>query len=214
MNVLVAQSCLPRCGPMDSCRPGSSVRGVLRQEYWSGLPFPSPGVLPDPGIEPGSPALQVDSLLPELPKSSFLTLNLQGLPGSPLDRFEMCSRQLGDTGNWGLTTEGQFQRGEGDSQLLRWPGRERGLLCREQPALLGFIWVNDVCSFCGDQAGAMPGVGSSGSRWSRVDWWRKSQHEESGRIPLDAQRYSFWSHGNFRDLLMSPWKVPPQPMWN
>ena len=31
-----------------------------RQEYWSGLPFPSPGDLPDPGIEPGSPALQAD----------------------------------------------------------------------------------------------------------------------------------------------------------
>ena len=37
-----------------------------RQEYWSGLPFPSPGGLPDPGIEPGSPALQADSLLTEL----------------------------------------------------------------------------------------------------------------------------------------------------
>ena len=33
-----------------------------RQQYWSGLPFPSPGDLPDPGIEPGSPALQADSL--------------------------------------------------------------------------------------------------------------------------------------------------------
>ena len=33
-----------------------------RQEYWSGYPFPSPGDLPDPGIEPGSPALQADSL--------------------------------------------------------------------------------------------------------------------------------------------------------
>ena len=32
-----------------------------RQEYWSGLPFPSPGDLPDPGIEPGSPTLQADS---------------------------------------------------------------------------------------------------------------------------------------------------------
>ena len=37
-----------------------------RQGYWSGLPFPSPGDLPDPGIEPGSPALQVDALLSEL----------------------------------------------------------------------------------------------------------------------------------------------------
>ena len=33
-----------------------------RQEYWSGLPFPSPGDLPDPGIEPGSPALRADAL--------------------------------------------------------------------------------------------------------------------------------------------------------
>ena len=38
-----------------------------RQEYGSGLPFPSPGDLPDPGIEPGSPALQADALLSELP---------------------------------------------------------------------------------------------------------------------------------------------------
>ena len=37
------------------------------QEYWSGLPIPSPGVLPDPGIKPGSSALQVDSLPAELP---------------------------------------------------------------------------------------------------------------------------------------------------
>ena len=36
--------------------------GLSRQEYWSGLPFPPPGDLPDPGIKPGSPALQADSL--------------------------------------------------------------------------------------------------------------------------------------------------------
>ena len=40
--------------------------GFSRQEYWSGLPFPSPGDLPDTGIEPGSPALQADSLSTEL----------------------------------------------------------------------------------------------------------------------------------------------------
>ena len=39
--------------------------GFSRQEYWRGLPFPSPGDLPDPGIEPMSPALQVNSLLLE-----------------------------------------------------------------------------------------------------------------------------------------------------
>ena len=36
--------------------------GFSRQEYWSGLPFPSPGDFPNPGIEPGSPALQEDAL--------------------------------------------------------------------------------------------------------------------------------------------------------
>ena len=38
-----------------------------RQEYWSGLPFPSPGDLPDPGIEPRSPALEADALTSEPP---------------------------------------------------------------------------------------------------------------------------------------------------
>ena len=37
-----------------------------RRKYWSRLPFPPPGDLPDPGIEPGSPALQADPLLTEL----------------------------------------------------------------------------------------------------------------------------------------------------
>ena len=41
--------------------------GFPRQEYWSGLPFPSPGDLPNPGIESGSPTLQADALPSELP---------------------------------------------------------------------------------------------------------------------------------------------------
>ena len=41
--------------------------GFSRQEYWSGLPFPSPGDLPDPGIEPRSPALEADALTSEPP---------------------------------------------------------------------------------------------------------------------------------------------------
>ena len=41
--------------------------GFSRQEYWSGLPFPSPGDLPDSGIEPGSPALEADALTSEPP---------------------------------------------------------------------------------------------------------------------------------------------------
>ena len=41
--------------------------GFSRREYWSGLPFPSPGDFPDPGIEPGSPALRADALPSEPP---------------------------------------------------------------------------------------------------------------------------------------------------
>ena len=48
-----------------ACQAPLSV-GFSRQEYWSGLPFPSPGALHDPRIEPGSPALQADSLPTEL----------------------------------------------------------------------------------------------------------------------------------------------------
>ena len=44
--------------------------GFSRQEYWSGLPFPSPGDLPNPGIKPGSPALQADTLPSEPPGKS------------------------------------------------------------------------------------------------------------------------------------------------
>ena len=45
--------------------------GFSRQAYWSGLPFPSPGNLPDPGINPGSSALQADALPSEPPGKSY-----------------------------------------------------------------------------------------------------------------------------------------------
>ena len=54
--------------------------GFSRQEYWSGLPFPSPGDLPDPGIEPGSPALQADAVTKSCPILCD-TMNCS-LPGS------------------------------------------------------------------------------------------------------------------------------------
>ena len=48
--------------------------GFSRQEYWSGLPFPSPGDLPDPGIEPKSPTLQADTLTSAPPGKPLLSL--------------------------------------------------------------------------------------------------------------------------------------------
>ena len=66
-----AQPCLTLCDPMDCSPPGSSVHGIFSgKKYWNGLPFPSPGDLLHPGVDPESPlspALQADSLLTEPP---------------------------------------------------------------------------------------------------------------------------------------------------
>ena len=52
-----AQSCLTLGDPTNCSSPGSSIHGILQQKYWSGLPCPSPGDLPHPGIKPVSPAM-------------------------------------------------------------------------------------------------------------------------------------------------------------
>ena len=58
----VTQLCPTLCDPMDCSLPGSFIHGISRQEYWSGLPFPSLGDLPNPGIKLRSPTLQPDTL--------------------------------------------------------------------------------------------------------------------------------------------------------
>ena len=49
-----AKSCPTICCTMDYSPPGSSIHGIFQQEYWSRLPFPSPGDFPNPGIKPAS----------------------------------------------------------------------------------------------------------------------------------------------------------------
>ena len=63
---LVAKPCSTLVTPCDPRGQAPLSMGFSRQEYWNGLPFPSPEDLPDPGIEPRSLALQVDSLPTEL----------------------------------------------------------------------------------------------------------------------------------------------------
>ena len=80
-----AQSCLILCDPMDYiAHQAPLLMGSARQKYWSGLPFPSPGNLPDPGIESTSPALAsgfftMESLSEGSPTSTFFPTT-----GSPL----------------------------------------------------------------------------------------------------------------------------------
>ena len=63
---LVAKSCPTLATPWTVAHQAPLSMGLSRQEYWSGLPFSSPGDLPNPQIEPGSPALQAESLTTEL----------------------------------------------------------------------------------------------------------------------------------------------------
>ena len=63
---LVAKSCPTLVIPWTVACQAPLSMGFSRWEYWNGLPFPSPEDLPNPGIKPGSPALQADSLLTEL----------------------------------------------------------------------------------------------------------------------------------------------------
>ena len=73
VKALVTQLCLIYGNPMDltiACQAPLSME-FSRKKYWSGLPFPSSGDIPDPGIEPGSPALEADVLTSEPPGKQF-----------------------------------------------------------------------------------------------------------------------------------------------
>ena len=64
---LVAQSCPTLATPSTVAHQAPPSMGFSRQEYWNGLPFPSPGDLLDPGIEPRSPVIEADALTSEPP---------------------------------------------------------------------------------------------------------------------------------------------------
>ena len=68
----VAQLCPTLCDPMDCTCQAPLSMGFSRQDYWGGLPFPSPGDLPNPGIEPGSPTSQAGCLPFEPPGKPYL----------------------------------------------------------------------------------------------------------------------------------------------
>ena len=92
VEVLVTQSCPTLCDPVRCSPPGSPLSmGFSKQEYWSGLPCPPLEDLPDPGIKPQSPALQLDSLL-QNQQGSLLTISTSrpALTGSLKTTGESC----------------------------------------------------------------------------------------------------------------------------
>ena len=83
---LVAKSCPTLATSLTIAFQVSLSMEFSRQEYWSGLPFPSPGDLPSPGIEPGSPTLQADPLLTEL--HQFSSVQFSSVAQSCLTLFD------------------------------------------------------------------------------------------------------------------------------
>ena len=71
---VVTKLCLTLVTPWTEAHQAPLSMGFPREEYYSGLPFPSLGELPNPGIEPRSPALQVDSLLTRPPYVTILLI--------------------------------------------------------------------------------------------------------------------------------------------
>ena len=80
----VPQSCPTFCDSMNR----RAHKASLPMEFWSGLQFPSPVDLPNPGIEPGSPALQADSLLTEL-QGKHLTTKVEGTYSLTVSKMTM-----------------------------------------------------------------------------------------------------------------------------
>ena len=74
MKVLVTQWCPNLATTWTTAHQAPLSMGFTRQEYWSGLSFPSPGDLPNPGIKPRSPVLWVDSLPSEPPGKPCISL--------------------------------------------------------------------------------------------------------------------------------------------
>ena len=141
--MLVTQLCLTLCNPTDCSPPDSSVpRG-----YWSGLPFPSPGDLPHPGMEPGSPVLQVDSLLTEPPGKPSRNLPLR-LPPHLSKASPPSKAQINCPSPWSSSRGSSYPVAEAVSQLRCFfipPGPPRALFISILPSVSIHCLVLNFC---------------------------------------------------------------------
>ena len=116
----VVQSCLTLCDPVDCSLPTPPSMEYSSQEPWSGLPFHSPGDLPDPGIKPRSPTLQADAL-----------------PSEPLGKPQsqipfLIKRNQGSLEEWMIPVQGQEIDEPGISYCIRNQRNDQRLLGSHQ----------------------------------------------------------------------------------
>ena len=111
-----------------------------RQEYWSGLPFPSPGDLPDPGIQPGSPALQADALPSEPSGNPLLYIvDLQHCASFTQSCPTLCDPM--DCSPKGSSVHGIFQ-----ARVLEWIAISFSRETIKRAWLINFgNWWNQAC---------------------------------------------------------------------
>ena len=134
--------------------------GFSRQEYWSGLPFPSPGDLPDPGIKPGSPSLQADTLLSEP-------------PGKPFPMTDAWTKKL-----WYIYTMEYYsaiKRNTCESVLIRWKSERE----KQISYINAYMWKLERCCWWTYLQGGSGDVDiekrlvNTGAGKSRLDYWRE-----------------------------------------
>ena len=136
--------------------------GFSRQEYWSGLPFPSPGDLPDPGIKPRSPALQADSLPSEPPGKPMISITFQlmfvnllnwiaadqlskkiavtSFPDGSVVKESACNAGIpGSIPGWGRST------GEGIGYPLQYSWASLVVQLIKNPPAMQETWVQSLC---------------------------------------------------------------------
>ena len=117
-KVLIAPSCLTLCNSMDCSSPGSSVHEILQARIleWVAIPFSRD--LPDPGIEPGSPTLQADSLLSEPRGKQPSTQILVSKYHFPIKETRYSRRKGWFQGYYKMSLENLMPEGEKEPKLL------------------------------------------------------------------------------------------------
>ena len=123
----VAQSCPTFAIPWTIAYQAPPSMEFSRQEYWSRLPFPSPGDLPDPGIKPRSPTLQADALPSEPPGKPAPSLSTGKCKVKRWDRGERRAKSMSRS-PVPLPSECSHVRGEaqGGSEDREWPHQPEG----------------------------------------------------------------------------------------
>ena len=140
---------------------------LSRQEYWSGLPCPPPGDLPDPGIEPGSPVLQADSLMSESPRKPRCRIDKHLTLHQPVLGCWLPREEPGTGRRQFPLAECHMDKGRCSCSRVRVPAGERveergenshiglliGVHCLRSLQSLGTFFPPEEVSFCVDTCG-------------------------------------------------------------